>query len=886
MNSYKGTIACLTILSLLFTTGGYADYFTYDGRLSVDVHRDRIMAIAEDHAFLEYYAGPDNVVAQCAGTTVFDTEPGWKVGCKYVWGGENTTAQYLEGIALGLSAGNRNTSSDSTAYGACAVGTDCSGFVSVCWTSGRYATSTFHNVSNVIPWDNLRMGDALNIAGSHIRLFDYFTDDTHTSMLYESTSGGGLYWKTIHRTLSRDNNYDPIRYNKSTYQVKDYPEPVILKIWQVGVERALVRWDGQADIGFNLYISDDGSSWQKIRQAGTDLGPIDRTTEVSGLFPGAVWYFKMTSENTGGETIDSNVACFRLNDDQTNQVLLVEGSDRYRDQFETTSTLAGRTGAILGAHGVGFDYAANETIVNQYTDLLDYESVFWILLDESTYHETFSWPEQKALMSYLDQGGRLFVSGAEIGWDLDYRANWDNYKNGHVNDNIFYNTYLQADYVADDADTYQAQGVPGSIFEGIALTFDDGSGGAYDVEFPDVISPLGASAGLNYQGGVGGTAAVYTDSASGSVVYLGFPFETITTWSARYDVMEGVLKFFDLPVEAPTLVSVCQTGADAATVTWQGHGPEGFRLYRKSGNGSWSMVMDETSLPAGSTVAEVTGLSEGVRYAFKVQAVNSTTAGPDSVVGVFSGGAIGEKILLVDGYDRYSSQEGSNHTLLENYATALSAGSRHYDSCANEAVAKGEISLQDYGLVIWMCGEESTESETFGLAEQLAVQNYLRNGGKLFVSGSEIGWDLVQKADDANDYLNGSANDTPFYEQFLRAQYEADDAGTYAVEGAVGTVFEGLSFSFDDGSQGMYDANYPDVISPAGNSEVVLNYDGGANGAGMAYSGMFPGGISEGKVVYLGFPFETVYPESERVNLMSAVLLYMQGSQIGSWVVY
>ena len=66
-----------------------------------------------------------------------------------------------------------------------------------------------------------------------------------------------------------------------------------------------------------------------------------------------------------------------------------------------------------------------------------------------------------------------------------------------------------------------------------------------------------------------------------------------------------------------------------------------------------------------------------------------------------------------------------------------------------------------------MLGDESTEHETFSAAEQILVQQYLESGGKIFVSGSEIGWDLFEK---------GTPSDKNFYTNYLKAIYKSDDA--------------------------------------------------------------------------------------------------------------
>jgi hypothetical protein len=62
--------------------------------------------------------------------------------------------------------------------------TDCSGYVSMCWSTGTsWATSSFGAVTHRIPTAQLRPGDAMLKKGYHIRLFEGWVDATHTHEL-------------------------------------------------------------------------------------------------------------------------------------------------------------------------------------------------------------------------------------------------------------------------------------------------------------------------------------------------------------------------------------------------------------------------------------------------------------------------------------------------------------------------------------------------------------------------------------------------------------------------------------------------------------------------------------------------------------------------------
>ena len=105
--------------------------------------------------------------------------------------------------------------------------------------------------------------------------------------------------------------------------------------------------------------------------------------------------------------------------------------------------------------------------------------------------------------------------------------------------------------------------------------------------------------------------------------------------------------------------------------------------------------------------------------------------------------------------------------------------------------------------------------------EKKIIEGYILNGGRLFISGSEIGYDLVEK---------GSLSDLKFYEDYFKAQYISDAAGgtsgVYSVEGVPNSLFDGYSFSFDNGENGNYNVDWPDGIKPRRNEVNILRYTG------------------------------------------------------------
>jgi hypothetical protein len=279
----------------------------------------------------------------------------------------------------------------------------------------------------------------------------------------------------------------------------------------------------------------------------------------------------------------------------------------------------------------------------------------------------------------------------------------------------------------------------------------------------------------------------------------------------------------------------------------------------------------DDSTTTSDTSVTFANLPPEIPHYFKVAFRETTDAVAYSEVLAAKAAGKTANLLVVNGFDRLST--GNTFDFIRQHADAILNAGYAFDACSNELVENDIVDLSEYSGVIWILGEESTEDETFSEQEQLRVQTYLENGGKLFLSGAEVGWDLVQEADEENNWGNGSPNDTTFFLHYLKADYVADDAGVYAVSGVSGTIFEGLSsIAFDDGSHGTYDVEWPDCIDERGGSTANLTYDGTGYRAGVQYEGLFGTGSISGKLAYVGFPFETIYPASTRDSVMARIL--------------
>jgi N-acetylmuramoyl-L-alanine amidase len=312
-----------------------------------------------------------------------------------------------------------------------------------------------------------------------------------------------------------------------------------------------VHWSVAAGAsGYVVYRSPNGKAFDD----GTAVAGGGTTDFVlPDVALGEVVHVRVASTNAGGVGLPTEVVAARAAKGGPVSLLLVSGFDRLDasvlERDNTFDFERQHAAAVAAAQDAGWNFdGANNEAVPTLVPLAPYPMVDWILGEESTVDETFSPAEQATVGAFLAGGGSLFVTGAEIGWDLDLL--------GSVADRTFYETTLGMNFVADDANTHSiAQPATGSFFGGIpGFTFDDGTHGTYDANFPDVILPsslLGAPV-LTY--GNGGGAAVRLLAPGYRVIGFGFPFETIVEGSAREAVMARVLAdlaTLPIPPQAP-----------------------------------------------------------------------------------------------------------------------------------------------------------------------------------------------------------------------------------------------------------------------------------------------------------------------------------------------
>ncbi|MBX7245143.1 MAG: hypothetical protein K1X53_06570 [Candidatus Sumerlaeaceae bacterium] len=335
------------------------------------------------------------------------------------------------------------------------------------------------------------------------------------------------------------------------------------------------------------------------------------------------------------------------------------------------------------------------------------------------------------------------------------------------------------------------------------------------------------------------------------------------------------------PPEPPLNFRVEALGGTSVRLSWTAGASGGFngaaatsyKVFR-SRNG---FGFDDGTVVNGLTVTLTDAPTDRVEY-YRICAVNTGGQSfPTETLCAMNGA--GSQVLIVNGFDRNQTSLAPTQTITNlgtvrrfderlfqgyNYiiehAEALEPLGLRISSSCNERVADGTTALGGFAAVFWICGQESTSDDAFNSSEISRVTTYLSGGGRFFVSGSEIGWDLGRSG-------VSSAADVTFYNTVLRTAYSSDSAGTYNLSST--GIFSGLgSFNFSPASGARYATPTPDVISPSNGSTTILSYSGGVGGtAAVAYNGT-------SRVISLGFPFETISSKLTREAMMQSTATF------------
>lgn len=167
-------------------------------------------------------------------------------------------------------------------------------------------------------------------------------------------------------------------------------------------------------------------------------------------------------------------------------------------------------------------------------------------------------------------------------------------------------------------------------------------------------------------------------------------------------------------------------------------------------------------------------------------------------------------------------------------------------------VTGSELSLYDH--LIWLTGENEQPLE----GDTTAVKEYLAGGGRLFLTGQNIG-----------DRYGGS----PFFTDYLKAEHLADSNGDYILYGVEGDPLGDGFFFLTCGVGGANNCSSPSSVNPLGDAVSSFTFHEAPGSASIYYEGDY-------KLAYFCSSFESITVSDDRRLLLKRILDFL-GCQTG-----
>ncbi|MGQ9709993.1 MAG: S8 family serine peptidase [Anaerolineae bacterium] len=461
---------------------------------------------------------------------------------------------------------------------------------------------------------------------------------------------------------------------------------------------------------------------------------------------------------------------------------------------------------------------------------------------------------QRAITEYLSSGGRLLISGQDVGF-LDAGS-------------PYYERYLRSRLVTDNSGIHRLDGLPDGPFAGVSVVIA-GPGGADNQEFPDVVEtadPDAAVPVLAYQGdgygGIGtGICLPYRS------LYLSFGFEAITDRDVRREVMRRALDWLMAPAPEAALdirPSVhTGIGLPGTVITHElrvrNIGRGGIEVVPTVEGADWPIHLSASylSLPSCTSATLTVSVTVPVTAPWDARDVITLTfrsgLSPSLTATAILTTKAPAPVLLVDD-DRWYEQR-------EKYEAALDGAGIPYDLWETHAAlgssGQGEPPvevLSRYPVVVWWTGYDWYEPVT--TAEEQALVEYLDGGGRLFLT--------------AQDFLYYHAGGP--LQSYLGVLTYTEDV-TPTVAAVVSENPAGLEEACGAGRQScLLPLTYPyrnwsDGLTPAPGTAVLLR-----NGDRHAIALTRREGSRA--TVFFSFPWETL-PEEARPGVLQQVVGYL-----------
>ena len=303
-------------------------------------------------------------------------------------------------------------------------------------------------------------------------------------------------------------------------------------------------------------------------------------------------------------------------------ILLVD--DDAGSNYETYFTEA------LNANGYAYDvWDVNASGSPGAGDLMNYRVVIWTTGDD--YSNTLTSTDQSNLMSYLDNGGRLYLSSQDLLWDISGG-------NDGAISNTFVNNYLHVTSVSNDVSYSTVSGVSGDPITGnfstVTLSYPSGY-----TNYADEIEIDSTAIAIFTNPNTGNVVADRVDTGTYRLVFTAFSFEAVENGdsSVGAELMGNIITWLlggGAGTPSEPLNPTATAGIGYINVTWDpptndgGSAIEEYLIYRKAGDAGTYVLIG--TVPASQTWYNDTSVNSNTTYYYYITAKNSVGEGPPS----------------------------------------------------------------------------------------------------------------------------------------------------------------------------------------------------------------------------------------------------------------
>ena len=422
------------------------------------------------------------------------------------------------------------------------------------------------------------------------------------------------------------------------------------------------------------------------------------------------------------------------------------------------------------------------------------------------------------LSNYLEQGGKLFISGQDI-------AYYDGGGSGFgVRD--YLQNYLKVTYLQDTATSQGLLGVDDSPLAGLSLNLKGGDGANNQIS-PDLIANGDAdfAAPLLYYDN-GGVAGLYTGiCVPYRAVFLAFGFESINQQAMRQTVMDKILTWLQTPasssglqISPPDSLMIGTFGSIVSqTIRLRNPGTQSDLYQLSLQGGNWPIVstlptpiqLDSCQIQTITVRVQINTQQWNVSDTLKISA--QSTNNPTLRTTVTGTAKSPAPVLLVND-DRF-------YNFASQYQATMDNEKIMYDYWYVEKSWVGPVPpspplevLQMYPIVVWYTGYDWITP--LSTSEEERLGRYLDEGGRLFFS--------------SQDYIYNLPNSRPslFARQYLGIQKHTEDFSSTVVTGEadnpVGAYLGPYNLLFPPGYN-----NWTDAVEPSATAQVAMHGQAG-----------------------------------------------------------